>query len=98
MPRRISLLPYLSNVRVTILSNVRWFLQHVEEKEEDSEAERFLLAIEDYCQKLISDPSKREKTCPGKGQTGERVRTSHGPVPGRNRPGSGRSRKVVAAK
>ena len=67
--KKVSLHPYLSNVRITIFNNVRWFLQHVEEKEEDTEAERFLLAVVAYCHKLINDPSKREK---------KRVRTRHG--------------------
>ena len=66
--KKVSLHPYLNNVRVTIWNNVRWFLEHVEEKE-DSEAERFLLAVIEYCQGLISDPSKRER---------KRVRTRHG--------------------
>ena len=75
--RQVSLHPYLNNARVTIWNNVRWFLLHVENLpregsdrgKEDSEAERFLLAVIGYCQKLIDDPSKREK---------KRVRTRHG--------------------
>ena len=66
---RRSLLPYIVNVRVTIIRNVQWFLEHIEEKEEDNEAERFLLAVEDYCRKLRMDPSKRKK---------KRIRTRHG--------------------
>ena len=86
--RRVSLHPYLNNVRVTVWNNVRWFLEHVVEEKEDSEAERFLLAVIGYCQGLISDPGKRER---------KRVRTRHGPAPGRDRPGSGSSGKVAAA-
>jgi len=67
--KKRSLLPYIVNVRITILRNVEWFLKHIEEEKEDAEAERFLLAVEDYCQKLRMDPSKREK---------KRVRTRHG--------------------
>ena len=69
MAEKRSLRPYIVNVRVTIIRNVQWFLEHIEEKEEDNEAERFLLAIEDYCRKLRMDPSKRKK---------KRIRTRHG--------------------
>ena len=67
--KAISLLPYLSNVRNAVFRNVNGYLEHIEEKEEDNEAERFLLAIIDYCTNLINDPSKRMK---------KRIRTRHG--------------------
>ncbi len=67
--KKRSLLPYISNVRVTIFKNVQWFLEHIEEEEEGSEAVRFLLAVEEYCRKVRMDPSKRKK---------KRVRTRHG--------------------
>ena len=72
--KKVSLLPYLTNVRNSIFHNVKWFLEHVEGEKEDIEAERFLQAVIDYCTRLIDDPSKRVK---------KRVRTSHGS--GRNR-------------
>ena len=64
-----SLQPYLSNVRNAVFRNVNGVLEHVEEEEEDIAAEIFLLAIIEYCEKLLSDPSKRVK---------KRVRTRHG--------------------
>ena len=69
MTDRRSLLPYIVNVRITIIRNVQWFLEHIEEEKEDSEAERFLLSVEDYCQKIRMNPSKRKK---------KRIRTRHG--------------------
>jgi hypothetical protein len=61
--------PYLQNVRNSVFRNVLGFLEHVEEKKEDEGAEIFLLAIIEYCEKLLDDPSKRKK---------KRKRTRHG--------------------
>jgi hypothetical protein len=44
-----SLHPYLENVRKDIVNNVRWFLEHVAEEEEDNEAERFIQAPQLLC-------------------------------------------------
>ena len=60
---------YLLNVRNAVFRNVNGFLEHVPEKEEDTEAERFLFAVIDYCDSLLDDSSKRRK---------KRVRTRHG--------------------
>ena len=76
---KISLHPYLLNVRNAVFRNLNGFLEHVEEdlsqecqtggKKEDESAEIFLLAIIEYCEKLLDDPSKRKK---------KRIRTRHG--------------------
>lgn len=52
---------YLGNVKNVIFKNVHWYLEHIQEEEEDKAAEKLLLAIEDYCYKLRMDPSKRIK-------------------------------------
>ena len=67
--KKVSLLPYLENVRNSIFRNVLGFLEHVEEKKEDEAAEIFLLAVIEYCAKLLDDPSKRKK---------KRIKTRHG--------------------
>ena len=96
---------YLLNVRNAVFRNVNGFLEHIEDlsregtdrgKEEDTEAERFLFAVIDYCTSLLNDPSKRKKTCPGKGQTGERVRTRHASA-GAESKRSGTGSKMAAA-
>ena len=67
--KKVSLLPYIENVRNSVFRNVLGFLEHVEEKKEDEAAEIFLLAIIEYCEKLLDDPSKRKK---------KRIRSRHG--------------------